>query len=149
MRQLYALITVAAVIALAGCGGGHGIPKPNIPQTITTSSGLQYVDLEVGNGEEAVDGMLVTVDYRGWLTDGTVFDSSKNEGREPFEFTLGASQVIKGWDEGVKGMRVGGTRVLQIPYDLAYGANGKPPTIPGYATLRFQVELLAVNPAAD
>jgi len=149
MRLLCAFIAAATLITLAGCGGGRGIPQPNIPTTITTSSGLQYVDLTVGTGTEATDGKTIKVDYTGWLTDGTVFDSSKNEGRTPFEFTLGNGDVIAGWDEGVKGMKIGGTRVLQIPYDLGYGASGKSPSIPGYATLRFRIELLDVTDGTD
>jgi len=111
---------------------------------ITTQTGLQYQDLVVGNGAEAVAGKSVTVHYTGTLQDGTKFDSSVDR-NQPFTFTLGAGQVIPGWDEGVAGMKVGGKRKLVIPPDLAYGAQGYPPVIPADATLTFEVELLEVK----
>lgn len=111
---------------------------------ITTGSGLQYQDEVVGTGAEAVAGSTVSVHYTGWLTDGTKFDSSVDRG-QPYEFLLGTGVVIRGWDEGVAGMRVGGTRILTIPSDLAYGSTGSPPVIPPDATLVFQVELLDVK----
>ena len=110
----------------------------------TTASGLTYQDLAVGEGDEAVKGMQVTVHYTGWLTDGTKFDSSKDRD-EPFDFPLGAGHVIKGWDEGVAGMKVGGTRKLTIPPSLGYGARGAGGVIPPNATLVFDVELLGVE----
>ena len=109
----------------------------------TTASGLTYQDLAVGEGEEAAKGMQVTVHYTGWLTDGTKFDSSKDRD-EPFDFPLGAGHVIKGWDEGVAGMKVGGKRKLTIPPSLGYGARGAGGVIPPNATLVFEVELLAI-----
>ena len=109
------------------------------------ASGLQYWDLKVGTGTVAKAGDQVTVNYTGWLTNGQMFDSSLKEGHQPFSFKLGAGQVIKGWDEGVAGMKVGGKRQLRIPSDLAYGPEGRPPVIPASATLIFDVELLAVN----
>ena len=114
---------------------------------ITTPSGLQYEDTTVGNGELAQAGRPVQVHYTGWLfndgVQGAKFDSSKDRG-QPFEFPLGAGHVIKGWDEGVQGMAVGGTRRLVIPAELGYGARGAGGVIPPNATLLFEVDLLAV-----
>ncbi len=111
---------------------------------ITTASGLIIEELTVGSGAEAVAGQYVSVHYTGWLTDGSKFDSSKDRG-DPFEFPLGAGHVIKGWDEGVQGMKVGGTRKLTIPANLGYGARGAGGVIPPNATLVFEVELLATE----
>jgi FKBP-type peptidyl-prolyl cis-trans isomerase FkpA len=114
---------------------------------ITTSSGLQFEDTLVGSGAEAAAGNRVKVHYTGWLyvdgKAGAKFDSSKDRG-QPFVFGLGGGQVIKGWDEGVQGMKVGGTRRLVIPADLGYGARGAGGVIPPNATLLFEVELLGV-----
>ena len=111
----------------------------------TTPSGLQYDDTVVGTGDEAKPGHNVVVHYTGWLyvsgEQGAKFDSSKDRG-EPFIFPLGGGMVIKGWDEGVQGMRVGGQRTLIIPADLGYGARGAGGVIPPNATLKFDVELL-------
>lgn len=113
----------------------------------TTSSGLQYEDTIDGTGEEAVSGQHVSVHYTGWLysngVKGAKFDSSKDRG-DAFKFYLGAGQVIKGWDQGVPGMRVGGTRVLVIPPELGYGERGAGGVIPPNATLMFEVELLDI-----
>lgn len=109
--------------------------------TITTESGLQYEDIKIGSGATAKAGNLVSVHYTGWLTDGSKFDSSKDR-NEPFDFNLGAGQVIKGWDEGVQGMQVGGVRKLTIPAALGYGARGAGGVIPPNATLVFEVEFL-------
>ena len=111
---------------------------------ITTPSGLVIDDLTIGTGETAASGQHVTVHYTGWLTDGTKFDSSRDR-NDPFEFPLGGRRVIAGWDEGVAGMRVGGTRRLTIPPALGYGARGAGGVIPPNATLVFEVELLAVS----
>lgn len=109
-----------------------------------TDSGLKYEDLTVGEGDIAEAGHMVTVHYTGWLTDGNKFDSSKDR-NDPFRFKLGASQVIRGWDEGVAGMKIGGTRKLTIPPQLGYGAQGAGGVIPPNATLVFEVELLGID----
>lgn len=105
---------------------------------------LQKTDLVVGTGDEATAGTKVSVHYVGTLTDGSKFDSSRDRD-EPFEFALGRGQVIKGWDEGVAGMRVGGKRKLVIPPEMGYGKRGFPPVIPPDSTLVFEVELLGVR----
>jgi len=105
---------------------------------------LKKEDLKVGTGTEALKGKNVSVHYTGWLTDGKKFDSSLDRGR-PFEFALGSGQVIRGWDEGVAGMKVGGKRKLTIPPDMGYGARGAGNAIPPNATLVFEVELLGVK----
>ena len=107
------------------------------------ASGIEYIELVEGAGPEAATGRKVTVHYTGWLTDGTKFDSSRDRG-QPFTFGLGAGQVIRGWDEGVRGMKVGGRRKLVIPPGLGYGARGAGGVIPPDATLVFTVELLQV-----
>jgi FKBP-type peptidyl-prolyl cis-trans isomerase FkpA len=109
----------------------------------TTSSGLIIEDSVVGSGDEASAGQSVSVHYTGWLTDGKKFDSSKDR-NDPFQFQLGARRVIAGWDEGVQGMKIGGTRKLTIPPELGYGARGAGGVIPPNATLVFEVELLAI-----
>lgn len=112
--------------------------------TVSTPSGLEYVDQVVGNGASPQKGQTVVVHYTGWLTNGTKFDSSVDRGR-PFEFTLGVGQVIKGWDEGVATMKIGGKRKLTIPPDLGYGSRGAGGLIPPGATLVFDVELLGIK----
>ena len=115
---------------------------------ITTPSGLQYEDTTVGDGAEARKGQSVTVHYTGWLwndgVQGRKFDSSKDR-NDPFDFPLGAGHVIRGWDQGVAGMKVGGTRKLTIPPEMGYGSRGAGGVIPPNATLVFEVELLAVK----
>ncbi len=110
----------------------------------TAATALKMEDLKVGTGAEAVAGKTVSVHYTGWLTDGKKFDSSLDRG-QPFEFQLGAGQVIQGWDKGVAGMKVGGKRKLTIPSDMGYGARGAGGVIPPNATLVFEVELLGVK----
>jgi FKBP-type peptidyl-prolyl cis-trans isomerase FkpA len=111
---------------------------------VSTPSGLKYEDIAPGSGAVASKGQQATVHYTGWLTTGRKFDSSVDR-NEPFEFTLGAGMVIRGWDEGVVGMKVGGKRKLMIPADLAYGTRGAGGVIPPNAELIFEVELLGVR----
>lgn len=111
---------------------------------VTTATGLKYQDLKVGDGAEAASGKIVEVHYTGWLESGKKFDSSVDRNR-PFTFRLGAGDVIKGWDQGVAGMKVGGKRKLTIPPDLGYGKRGAGEVIPPGATLIFEVELLGVR----
>ena len=122
--------------------------KAEEPEKIVTKSGLTYMDLVVGKGAEAVPGQMVEVHYTGWLDEGgkkgKKFDSSVDRGK-PFSFPLGAGRVIKGWDEGVAGMKVGGKRTLIIPPAIGYGARGAGNVIPPNATLIFDVELLEVG----
>lgn len=127
------------------------VPNTRTPTKVTgdgvkTASGLQYWDIKVGTGPVANDGDHIKVHYTGWLTSGKKFDSSV-DAHQPFELTLGKGDVIKGWDEGIAGMKVGGKRQLRIPPDLAYGDKGYPGVIPPNATLIFDVQLLAVTPA--
>ena len=134
-----ALIVIVAILGVA-CGDSESPPSG----VITTPSGLQYEDLVVGSGEAAEAGATAAVHYTGWLEDGTKFDSSFDRGR-PIEFIIGQGQVIKGWDEGVGSMRVGGKRELIIPPDLAYGDRGAGSAIPPGATLKFEVELVDIR----
>ena len=148
MKLRFVLSVVA--LALVGLAQGRDDKKPDDSKTgekkmVTTPSGLQYMDEVVGTGQEAKKGDMVSVHYTGTLKDGKKFDSSKDRGR-PFSFPLGAGRVIKGWDEGVAGMKVGGKRKLIIPANLAYGPQGMPPVIPPNAELTFEVELLQVGP---
>ncbi|MCX8052983.1 MAG: FKBP-type peptidyl-prolyl cis-trans isomerase [Armatimonadetes bacterium] len=110
---------------------------------MTTKSGLKCRDLKVGSGAKATPGKVVTVHYRGWLDNGVEFDSSRSR-NEPFSFTLGRGEVIRGWEEGVVGMRAGGTRELAIPPKLGYG-NRAVGNIPPNSTLHFEIELLSVG----
>ena len=114
------------------------------PEQTTTASGLVIEDLTVGSGVAAKAGDTVSVHYTGTLIDGSKFDSSVDRGT-PFTFTLGAGEVIQGWDEGIAGMKVGGKRKLTIPPELGYGAGGYPPVIPANATLIFEVELVEIK----
>ncbi|HKY22352.1 MAG TPA: FKBP-type peptidyl-prolyl cis-trans isomerase [Vicinamibacterales bacterium] len=113
-------------------------------EPITTPSGLKYEDIDAGNGATAKAGQKAKVHYTGWLTNGQKFDSSVDR-NDPFEFTLGAGMVIKGWDEGVEGMKVGGKRKLTIPPELGYGSRGAGGVIPPNSWLIFDVELLGLR----
>jgi FKBP-type peptidyl-prolyl cis-trans isomerase len=142
MRRLSAIFPFAVVLVLTACGG-------NTENTGVTE--LIRQDDVVGTGAEAQSGRVVTVHYTGWLLDqtrpdrrGNKFDSSRDR-NEPFSFNLGAGEVIRGWDEGVAGMKVGGRRTLTIPPDMGYGARGAGGVIPPNATLLFDVELLEVK----
>ena len=132
----------AAAPAMAAAATGAGTNMADEYQT--SPSGLQWKDLKVGTGASPAAGQTVYVHYTGWLLDGKKFDSSRDRG-EPFTFPLGKGRVIKGWDEGVATMKVGGRRELLIPPALAYGARGFPGAIPPNSTLKFDVELLEVK----
>ena len=154
-------LALLAVVFLAGCAGSAGSKAPQADSSSSApapdaaaaaprtkvhklASGLVYEDLIIGNGKMADPGLEVSVDYRGTLADGTPFDNSYDRGR-PYTFTLGAGQVVAGWDQGIKGMRVGGKRKLIIPPDMGYGAEGRPPVIPPNSVLLFEVVLVAVR----
>jgi FKBP-type peptidyl-prolyl cis-trans isomerase len=158
-------LALSALILLAGCvtdssppPADASMPPPNVAQAdppppppgrgaaaqpATPRDGIQRTDIRVGTGPEARSGQRVRVHYTGKLTNGTTFDSSV--GKQPFSFNLGAGEVIRGWDLGVAGMKVGGRRRLTIPPELAYGARGAPPQIPPNSTLVFEVDLLGVE----
>ena len=145
MKSLLSLVVMCAL--MAGCEKKPESPvaeKPAPAPAVAGVTELKIEDSKVGTGAVAEAGKAVTVHYTGWLTNGTKFDSSKDHG-QPFTFQLGAGQVIKGWDQGVAGMKVGGTRKLTIPPALAYGENGAGGVIPPNATLVFEVELLNVE----
>ncbi|HEY0410163.1 MAG TPA: FKBP-type peptidyl-prolyl cis-trans isomerase [Candidatus Dormibacteraeota bacterium] len=111
----------------------------------TTADGLKYGDIDPGSGAQAATGQHITMQYTGWLQDGSSFDSSRKAGGQPFPFTLGNGDVIKGWDEGIVGMHLGGVRRLVIPPAIAYGPSGRPPVIPANATLTFDVQLVCIG----
>jgi peptidylprolyl isomerase len=169
MKKLLAIfLAIGVVLALTGCGEkkSEKAEAPSAPSTeektsepaapeakssevapektedgfIVTKSGLKYKDIKVGTGPAVKAGDTVKVDYKGWLDDGTVFDTSKQPGREPFSFAVGTGTVIKGWDEGLQGMKKGGKRELIIPPDLGYGSEDMG-TIPPNSTLHFSIEL--------
>lgn len=159
----YIVWTVFAIVVILGLGyfvnrvskgvlaPEKAMPTPAISVTINSEPKKEIVmqelkieDIKVGTGTEAVFGKRVTVNYKGTLTDGTKFDSSYDRGT-PFSFNLGAGEVIKGWDQGVVGMKTGGRRKLTIPSDLGYGSRGAGAVIPPNATLVFEIELLSVE----
>lgn len=142
MKSWYISSRVAMVVLTFFLGVGGSMAESN--QEVTTPSGLKYVDQAVGTGEVAVAGKTVSVHYTGWLENGKKFDSSVDRG-QAFSFPLGAGRVIKGWDEGVQGMKVGGKRKLTIPSNLGYGPQGAGGVIPANATLIFDVELLGMR----
>ena len=149
---IFILFALAAAVFAQTAPARKSAAPPNTkaPAKVTgdgvkTDSGVQYWDIRVGNGDTAKEGSHVRVHYTGWLTNGKKFDSSVDAGT-PFDFTIGNGEVIKGWEEGVTGMRVGGKRQLRIPPSLGYGAGGTPDgTIPPNATLIFDIHLLAVQ----
>lgn len=174
MRRRTSVLTPVMVVVLAACGGQDTAPEEAVePDTLVetgsttapasavatgyapelnvnldemerTATGLYLRDLRAGEGEPAAEGDTVVVHYTGWLPDGTQFDSSRDRG-EPFSFVLGEGRVIRGWEEGVAGLREGGLRRLVIPPDLGYGPIGAGDVIPPDATLVFEVELLEVR----
>ena len=137
MKFVYKTIVFTILLISFSCSNNGSVKK--------MVNGLLIEDLVVGDGAEAKDYNKVVVNYTGKLEDGSVFDSSLNPGRSPFTFTLGAGSVIKGWDQGLKDMKVGGKRKLIIPPELAYGENGAGSAVPPNATLIFEVELLEVE----
>jgi peptidylprolyl isomerase len=160
-----ALVGLALVLAVFGGEDGEpstsALPSPTVPvagvmedsgppslpdEPTFTDTGLGIIDIEAGTGETPQPGQILVVHYIGWLSDGKKIESSLDKGT-PIEFTLGAGQVIAGWDEGLVTMKVGGKRRLIIPADLAYGEVGRPPTIPANAELTFDIELLEIKEA--
>ncbi len=144
------------MLSLAACSNTVAEPKGDNSQNKPSAAPplppgpekLVIVDESVGTGPEVKNGDSVKVHYTGTLTNGKQFDSSRDKGK-PFEFKVGTSAVIKGWDQGVLGMKVGGKRKLEIPANLGYGDSGHPPTIPGGAGLKFDVELIEIVGPAD
>jgi len=143
-RSLAVLLSLGLLVMVFGCSGGKKSGAASVGDTVKTASGLEYVDLKIGTGASPQSGQTAVVHYTGWLTNGRKFDSSKDR-NQPFKFPVGAGRVIKGWDEGVASMKVGGIRKLIIPPELAYGDRGAGGVIPPGATLVFEVELLNIE----
>jgi FKBP-type peptidyl-prolyl cis-trans isomerase len=142
IRMALALLAVCGLLVAVGASAADD--KADETKIITTDSGLKYSDLKVGTGDKAKKGDTVEVHYTGWLKNGKKFQSSRDLGK-PYSFQLGAGRVIKGWDEGVAGMKVGGKRTLIIPPNMGYGSRGAGSDIPPNSTLLFEVELLDVR----
>ena len=144
-RSLAIVLSLGLVVLALGCAGGGKKPGgAALGDTVKTGSGLKYVDMKIGTGPSPQSGQTAVVHYTGWLTSGRKFDSSKDR-NEPFRFPVGQGRVIKGWDEGVASMKVGGMRKLISPPELGYGDRGAGSVIPPGATLVFEVELLGVE----
>jgi FKBP-type peptidyl-prolyl cis-trans isomerase len=145
MMRFFGILLAAAILVFAvnGCGAGSSKKAAGM-DTVKTATGLKYLELKPGTGPSPQAGQTAVVHYTGWLTDGKKFDSSRDR-NQPFEFPVGQGRVIKGWDEGVASMKVGGVRKLIIPPELGYGARGAGGVIPPNAVLVFEVELLGVK----
>jgi peptidylprolyl isomerase len=144
------LTTVLTALLLSACASAPPRPRETIPTVsgeTRTKSGIQYVDVALGNGAAVTSGKCAYTHYTGWLTDGTRIDTSRDA--EPVAFIQGTGKVMRGWEIGFEGMRAGSKRRLIIPYQLAYGAAGNPPVVPTHADMIFDVELMAVTDATN
>lgn len=141
------MIAIVVIVVLAAAAVTYVLMRrgPATGAEVVTASGLKYVDIVEGTGASPQTGQTVAVQYTGTLENGTKFDSSLDPNRRPYEFRIGTGSVIKGWDEGLMSMKVGGKRKLIIPPALGYGVTGSPPSIPPNSTLLFDVELLSVK----
>lgn len=150
LRILLAALRLGLPLALSLIEGSfatvwaYAEEKPADKKEVVTSSGLRYIDLKVGEGDETKPGDVVTINFTGWLTDGTKFDSSLDK-KKPLTFKLGAGQVLEGWDQGIPGMRVGGKRKLTIPPALGYGNQAVGTIVPPKSTLVYEIELLGIK----
>jgi FKBP-type peptidyl-prolyl cis-trans isomerase FkpA len=144
MHRLLWMVTVVVAASISACSQAAPTTGGASATEVSMPDGLKYTDEQVGSGAVATPGKTAVVHYTGWLMDGTKFDSSHDR-NQPFSFPLGGGQVIKGWDEGIAGMKVGGKRILIVPPALGYGTRGAGNVIPPNATLKFEVELLDVK----